>query len=145
MATIIHSQERDYQPYPGRIDGFRLLTDMSRQQRGINPQWLEEMFLILEGRATLRTPQGLTEVVEGDIIFFEAGETGAHQLYNPTDEPCTYLDLRSHIGYDVCEYPDSDKLILIPGADTFRRRDQPAYFDGEENVDEVWRKLREKD
>ena len=167
MATIIRKEERDYQPHPGRIDGFRLLTDQSRERHGIHPQWLnfdlrqlnpgqycaayhfhryaEEMFLILAVAATLRTPEGLTVVGEGDILFFEAGESGAHQLYNHTDAPCTYLDLRSHIGHDVCEYPDSDKIILVPHGETYRRSDQLPYFDGETNIRRIWAQLSHQD
>lgn len=153
MATIIRKEERDYRPNPNKIDGFRLFTDISRTRKGIDPNWLnfdlrrldpgecnapyhfhryaEELFFLLSGSATLRTPDGLEVVHEGDILFFEAGESGAHQLRNHTDAACTYLDLRSSIGYDVCEYPDSDKLILIPAGETFRRSEQYAYFDGE--------------
>ena len=40
MATIIRKEERDFQPHPGRMDGWRLMTDMSRQRRGLNPQYL---------------------------------------------------------------------------------------------------------
>lgn len=79
------------------------------------------MFLIMSGSATLRVPAGLEIVSEGDILFFEAGESGAHQLYNHTETPCTYLDMRSFIGHDVCEYPDSYKIILVPDGETFRR------------------------
>lgn len=96
---------------------------------------------MLTGSATLRTPEGLTEVHPGDMLFFEAGETGAHQLYNHTDEPCTYLDLRSFIGHDVCEYPDSGKLILMPTAETFCKDEQHAYFEGEQGVDTIWNRL----
>lgn len=166
MATIIKKDERDYQPNVNKIDGFRLLTDVSRIKKGINPQYLnfdlrqlnpkqynaayhfhryaEELFVILSGSATLRTPKGLEVVEEGDMIFFEAGELGAHQLYNHTDEPCTYLDMRSYIGHDVCEYPDSDKIIIVPKGETFRRSEQYAYFDGETGVDTIWDKLRNK-
>ncbi|MDE6070478.1 MAG: cupin domain-containing protein [Alistipes sp.] len=164
MATIIRKEERDYRPNPNKIDGFRILTDISRQEKGIDPRYLnfdlrqlnpgqycaayhfhryaEELFLILSGSATLRTPSGLDVVDEGDILFFEAGESGAHQLYNHTDAPCTYLDMRSYIGHDVCEYPDSDKIILVPGGETFRRSEQYPYFDGETEVDELWADLR---
>lgn len=164
MATIIRKKERDYQPNPNKIDGFRLFTDISREKKGINPQYLnfdlrqlnprqycaayhfhryaEEMFLILSGSATLRTPDGLETVYEGDIMFFEAGEAGAHQLYNHTDNPCTYLDLRSYIGHDVCEYPDSDKIIIVPNGETFRRSDQYPYFDGETDINKIWNDLR---
>jgi hypothetical protein len=42
----------------------------------------------------------------------------------------------------VCEYPDSDKLILIPNGETFRRSEQCAYFDGETNIAEIWHGLK---
>ena len=71
----------------------------------------------------------------------DSGETGAHQLYNHTDEPCTYLDLRSFIGHDVCEYPDSGKLILMPTAETLCKDEQHAYFEGEQGVDTIWNRL----
>lgn len=165
MATIIRKEERDYQANPNKIDGFRLFTDMSREKKGINPKYLnfdlrqlnphqycaayhfhryaEELFLILSGTATLRTPKGLEIVSEGDILFFEAGESGAHQLYNHTETPCTYLDLRTYIGHDVCEYPDSNKIILVPNGETFRRDEQYPYFDGETDVDKIWKELKE--
>lgn len=163
MASIIKKNERDYQFNPNKIDGFRLMTDVSRIKRGINPQYLnfdlrqlnpkqynaayhfhryaEELFVILSGTSTLRTPKGLEIVEEGDMIFFEAGESGAHQLYNHSNNPCTYLDMRSYIGYDVCEYPDSDKIIIVPNGETFRRSEQYPYFDGETDVDSVWSEL----
>lgn len=78
MATIIKKDELDFQPYPNRIDGFRLYSDVTRQKKGVNPQYLnfdmrelpprqynaayhfhrfaDEMFLMLTGSATLRTP-----------------------------------------------------------------------------------------
>jgi len=166
MATIIRKEERDFQPNPDKIDGFRLFTDISRERKGISPQYLnfdmrqltphqynapyhfhryaEELFLIISGSATLRTPAGLDIVNEGDILFFEAGESGAHQLYNHTENPCTYLDLRSYIGHDVCEYPDSDKIILVPNGESFRRNEQHPYFDGENGIDRIWKQLRQQ-
>jgi len=32
---------------------------------------------------------------QGDIIFFETGESGTHQLYNHTSIPCRYLDVKT--------------------------------------------------
>lgn len=104
-------------------------------------RYAEEMFVIQQGEATLRTPQGVEVVTSGDIIFFEAGETGAHQLYNHTDEPCIYLDLRTYIGHDICEYPDSNKIIIVPNGETFKRNEQYNYFDGEENIHDIWAEL----
>lgn len=163
MATIIKGEERDFQPNPNKIDGFRLLTDSMREKLGVIPQWLnfdvrqlnprecnaayhfhryaEELFVIQQGAATLRTPQGLEIVRSGDIIFFEAGETGAHQLYNHTDDPCVFLDIRTYIGHDICEYPDSNKILIVPNGETFVRDDQHDYFEGEEGIREIWNKL----
>lgn len=163
MATILKSEEREYHENANRIDNFRLFTDISRIKKGINPEYLnfdvrkldpgqycaayhfhrfaEELFVILSGTATLRTPIGLEVVNNGDIIFFEKGETGAHQLYNHTSEPCIYLDMRSYIGYDVCEYPDSDKIMIIPKEEIFNRDTKLEYFDGEENITKKWDNL----
>lgn len=163
MATILKSDERDFQENANKIDNFRLFTDVSRIKKGITPEYLnfdvrklnpgqycaayhfhryaEELFMIISGTATLRTPKGLETVDSGDIIFFEKGETGAHQLYNHASEPCIYLDMRTYIGHDVCEYPDSDKIIIVPNGETFRRSAQLDYFDGEENIKERWDEL----
>lgn len=167
MATIIRKKERNFQPNPNKIDGFRLWTDTTRKTKGVAPQYLnfdlrrldphqcnapyhfhryaEELFLILSGSATLRTPSGFEIVQEGDLLFFEVGESGAHQICNHTEEPCFYLDMRSSIGYDVCEYPDSDKIILIPNGETFRKSEQHPYFEGETAVGKVWDKLKESE
>lgn len=164
MAVIIKETEREFQENPGKIDKFRILTDTTRSRKGVNPEYLnfdvrllnpgqyctayrfhryaEELFMILSGKAMLRTPKGLQEVESGDIIFFEKGPDGAHQLYNHTDEPCSYLDIRTYIGHDVCEYPDSDKIYVVPGGEILRKSDTLPYFDGEEKVEEKWKELR---
>ena len=67
--------------------------------------------MVLSGSMTLRTLVGLEIVRSGDLVFFEMGETGAHQFFNHTSEPATYLDIRSYIGFDLCEYPDSEKIL----------------------------------
>ena len=166
METILKSSERDFKETPNKIDGFRIFTDLSRSNKGVNPQnlnfdlrqfnpdeysapyhfhrYAEELFMILSGSATLRTPNGLEVVSNGDILFFEIGESGAHQLYNHTNEPCVFLDVRSYIGYDVCEYPDSDKILLAPSFEIFDKNDQINYFKGEENIRDKWEQLKSK-
>lgn len=165
MATIIKKAEHDFQPNPNKINGFRLLSDVSRSKKGVNPKYLnfdirqlnpgeynapyhfhrfaEELFLILTGTVTLRTPNGLDVVTAGDLIFFESGASGAHQIYNHANEPCTYLDMRSYIGYDVCEYPDSDKIIIVPEAEIFQKKNHVSYFEGETDIKTIWAKLFE--
>lgn len=166
MATVFKASERDFQEHPNRIDNYRLFTDVARERKGVNPKHLnfdmrllnpgeysapyhshryaEELFMLLSGSATLRTPEGLETVEAGDIIFFELGENGAHQLYNHTGEPCTYLDIRTYIGYDVCDYPDSNKILLFPSREIYKKETQVKYFEGEESVKEKWAGLAAK-
>lgn len=161
MAKILKSNQREFQESPNKIDKFRIFTDISRAKNGINPQnlnfdlrqlnpgqysapyhfhrYAEELFMIISGSATLRTPDGFEIVNSGDLIFFEMGEAGAHQLYNHTSENCVFLDIRTFIGFDVCEYPDSNKLLIAPAYEIFDKDSQVSYFRGEENIDQKWK------
>ena len=166
MATILKSDQREFQENPNKIDNFRIFTDISRAKKRINPQnlnfdlrqlnpgqysapyhfhrYAEELFMIISGSATLRTPNGLEIVNSGDMIFFESGETGAHQLYNHTTDHCTFLDIRTFIGFDVCEYPDSNKLLIAPTYEIFDKDSQVSYFQGEDNIIEKWKQVENK-
>lgn len=166
MATVLKSENREFREDSGKIDPFRLVTDVSRKRSGVSPQnlnfdlrqlnpgqfsapyhlhrYAEELFLIISGEMTLRTPEGLEQVSAGDLIFFEMGESGAHQFYNHTDQPCTYLDVRTFTGYDVCEYPDSGKILLAPSFEIFKSDAQSGYFDGEADIQEKWKSLTKK-
>ncbi len=100
----------------------------------------EELFVILSGEATLRSPEGFQKISEDDVVFFEEGVKGAHQLYNHSDSPCIYLDVRTTIGIDVCEYPDSGKLNILPAMQIFENSSSVDYYKGEEDVAEKWPK-----
>ncbi|MDU1904912.1 MAG: cupin domain-containing protein [Dysgonomonas sp.] len=167
MATVLKASGREFQENPNRIDKFRLLTDISISKKNIKTQNLnfdlrqlnpgeycapyhfhknaEELFMIVSGSATLRTTDGLEIVNTGDILFFEMGENGAHQLYNHTNEPCVYLDIRTFMGVDICEYPDSNKVLSAPSSEIFSKDSQAGYFDGEENIDEKWKSIKAKE
>ena len=166
MATILKCEDRNFQEDPNKIDNFRLFSDVSRKKKGLNPRNLnfdvrllnqgqysapyhshrfaEELFMIISGSMTLRTPDGLDIVSNGDLVFFEMGDTGAHQFYNHTSEPCTYLDIRSFIGFDICDYPDSGKMLIAPSFEIFIKEDLATYFDGEKDVQDKWDNLRSK-
>ncbi|MBW2410695.1 MAG: cupin domain-containing protein [Deltaproteobacteria bacterium] len=98
----------------------------------------EELFMIISGKAMLRTPDGFAEVNAGDVIFFEKGPSGAHQLYNHGESACVYLDLRSTVGVDICEYPDSNKINILPYLEIYESSAKVDYFKGEDNVREKW-------
>jgi uncharacterized cupin superfamily protein len=166
MATIFKSDQRDFQESPNKIDNYRVFTDVSRIKKGLNPEnlnfdlrqlnpdqysvpyhfhrYAEELFMIISGSATLRTPNGFEIVNSGDLIFFEKGKTGAHQLYNHTTETCVYLDIRTYIGYDVAEYPDSNKIFIAPSREIFEIDSQVSYFEGEKNIKDKWKQIDNK-
>ncbi|MFB6342085.1 cupin domain-containing protein [Saccharicrinis sp. FJH62] len=166
MAILFKSDQRDFQPHPRRIDNYRLFTDMSIAKKGVNPEnlnfdlrqlnpgeysapyhshrYAEELFMIVSGSATLRTTEGLEIVNSGDLMFFEKGDTGAHQLFNHTTEPCVYLDIRTYLGHDVVDYPDSNKILLAPSFEIFQKDSQAKYFDGEENIKDKWKEIEAK-
>ncbi|MBH1939646.1 cupin domain-containing protein [Mobilitalea sibirica] len=98
----------------------------------------EEIFVILKGKGMLRTNDSFEELVAGDIVFFEIGPTGAHQLYNHTLEICEYLDIRTEAGIDVCEYPDSGKVNILPYKEIYETNSRVEYFKGEDKVKDKW-------
>ena len=98
----------------------------------------EELFVILSGEATLRMPYGFEKIGKGDIIFFEEGPSSAHQVYNHSDSPCVYLDIRTDVGIDICEYPDSKKINILPYLEIYEKTSKVDYYKGEENVKEKW-------
>jgi uncharacterized cupin superfamily protein len=98
----------------------------------------EELFVILSGKAMLRTPEGFQELSEGDIVFFEMGPSGAHQIYNHTKQRCLFLDIRTNNGLDVCEYPDSGKINILPYQEIYQAEHQIDYYKYEDRVSEKW-------
>lgn len=70
----------------------------------------EEIVIVLEGRPSLRTPQGTRVLQPGEAVRFALGEDGAHQILNPTGQTVTFLAVSSNGGTDIVVYPDSGKV-----------------------------------
>src|SRR5213078_1647348 len=82
----------------------------------------EEIVIVWSGRPTLRTPEEVRELNEGEVVHFPVGEGGAHQILNRTPEPVTFIALSSSGRPDVVVYPDSEKVGLgerLPRKDGF--------------------------
>jgi uncharacterized cupin superfamily protein len=101
----------------------------------------EELMLVLRGRPTLRTADGERELQPGDLAHFPRGAAGAHQVVNRTDEPALYVIGSSNSSPDICEYPDSGKLLAMSRGESqrgerlwtvHRLEDGVDYLDGEE-------------
>jgi uncharacterized cupin superfamily protein len=100
----------------------------------------EEVMYIVDGSMTLRTNEGIRPVSKGDVLHFETGESGAHQFFNHTAEPCRYFDVKTLSGIDVVVYPDSGKVMISQYNEVYDMAKQVGYFEGEEGVAERWRK-----
>ena len=100
----------------------------------------EEMFLILEGEGELRFGDQRYPIRPHDVIACPTGGADvAHQIINTGTTPMRYLALSTMAALEVCEYPDSQKLLVLasplgqPGLrKLFRAETTVDYYDREE-------------
>jgi uncharacterized cupin superfamily protein len=166
MPIVITPDDFEYNHDPKALPAFDLLTLSPRLSRIVDSKNLvfdirkleydtysfpyhfhrnaEELILVLSGSMTLRTEQGFEIVKQGQLIFFEIGETSAHQFYNHEKEPCTYLDIRTTLGMDIAEYPDSGKVNIMPYGQIYEKKSKVDYNKGEGNVRDIWEKLKKR-
>lgn len=160
MPKIFKQQDLIFQEDSDTIDKFRISTVIPRLSKVVDSKHLvfdlrlltsgqysfpyhfhrnaEELIMILSGSLTMRSPEGFKILNQGDIVFFEIGETGAHQFFNHDSVDCTYLDIKTVAGLDVCEYPDSGKINISPFNEIFAKDSQVDYFHGEDKVESKW-------
>src|SRR5437763_15801766 len=55
---------------------------------------VEEMFFVLSGTLTVRTPDGEEALAPGDVVYFREGPTGCPPSPNPTVSPWRLLASR---------------------------------------------------
>lgn len=102
----------------------------------------EEMFLVLEGSGTLRFGEAEYALKKHDIIACPpGGPEVAHQIINTSDADIKYLCLSTNDPFDICQYPDSNKVLCYTsgegneGKGGFRHiakiDDAVDYYDGE--------------
>ena len=93
----------------------------------------EEVFFIISGTATLKTPKGDIKVSEGDVIVMPPNENGAHMLTNTSNEPLCYLDIDTIASPDVILYPNSGNVRIMAGdmQKSFKMESEVNYLDGE--------------
>jgi uncharacterized cupin superfamily protein len=97
-------------------------------------EYEEEWLLVVEGTATVRTPDGERPAPRGALMCFPAGPAGAHKVANHGDETVLALMWSSAREPSVSVYPDSDKMGVWAGEDhvLLRRSDGHVdYYDGE--------------
>src|SRR3954454_9018100 len=96
----------------------------------------EEWLLVLEGRPTLRDPDGSAALDPWDVVLFPRGPEGAHGIRNETEETVRVLMFSTVVHPTATVYPDSDKVGIWSGdpeIDIIVRRDSDVgYYDGED-------------
>ena len=89
----------------------------------------DEFVYILEGRPTLVTNAGATQLSPGDCAGFKAGTGDGHHLVNRTKQDVLYLEIGDRSAGDSASYPDDD-LQAVQDADgkwRFLRKDGTPY------------------
>ena len=71
---------------------------------------MEELFVVLSGRPTLRTGGGEEELAPGDVVSMPRGIDGLHTFTNPTDEPARVLAISTMPVPEVVLYPEIGKF-----------------------------------
>lgn len=101
----------------------------------------EEMFLILEGEGELRFGDQRYPIRRNDLIACPpGGPEVAHQIINTGATAMRYLALSTLVDVDACEYPDSQKVLVVAGnrgqrdlRKMFRAENTVDYYDREKN------------
>jgi uncharacterized cupin superfamily protein len=95
----------------------------------------EEWLLVLDGRPSVRTPDGVRELERNDVVFFPMGAPGAHQVRNDSDEPARVMMWGTVVTPTATAYPDSDKVGIWTGVKEedvmVVRSSNVEYFHGE--------------
>ena len=100
----------------------------------------EEMFLILDGTGLLRFGENKYPLKKNDIVACPTGDRSvAHQIINDSNTDLKYLALGTKKPYDICEYPDSDKILSRVSSEEDSKlwnmskgNESYEYFEGEE-------------
>lgn len=98
----------------------------------------EELFFILEGTGELRLGGETRRLRPHDIVSCPPGPAGAHQIFNDGEVPLVYMAISTEDPVEVCEYPDSGKVMSYVVRDgkrvlrhISRLADAVGYMEGE--------------
>jgi uncharacterized cupin superfamily protein len=75
----------------------------------------EEWVLALEGRPSVRAPDGTEQLEPFDVVFFPKGPAGAHQIRNDSDSSARVLMWSTIVYPSATAYPDSGKVAVWTG------------------------------
>ena len=95
----------------------------------------EELLVVLSGRPHLREPGGWRQLDEGELVSFQTGERGAHQVQNRTDEPVRILIVSEMNAPEISLYPDSGKVGVLERAPGSRGEGLKLWLPRDEGLD----------
>jgi len=88
----------------------------------------DEFVYILQGRPTLHTDEGRSQLSPGMCAGFKAGTGNGHHLINETAEDVVYLEVGDRLPGDEGTYPDDDlKAVFVEGRWKFVHKDGKPY------------------
>ena len=73
---------------------------------------MEELFVVLSGRPSLRTADGEEELAPGDVVSMPRGIEGLHTFTNPTDELARVLAISTMPSPEIVLYPELEVLAI---------------------------------
>jgi uncharacterized cupin superfamily protein len=71
---------------------------------------MEELFVVLDGRPTLRTGDGEEQLAPGDVVSCLSGLRGLHTFKNDTGEPARILAISNSVVPAMAIYPEWGKV-----------------------------------
>ncbi len=90
---------------------------------------VEEMFFVLSGTPTVRTPEGEEQLSPGDVVYFPEGPDGLHDFSNPTGQPVRLLGVSTKRFPDVVAYPERGAAWVAT-----RHPERPVPEGGDEGI-----------
>jgi uncharacterized cupin superfamily protein len=95
----------------------------------------EEWLVVLEGRPSVRDPDGVSQLEPLDVVFFPRGPEGAHQVLNASAGRARVLMWSTVVHPTATTYPDSGKIAVWTGTPAddliFPRSAAVDYYSGE--------------
>jgi uncharacterized cupin superfamily protein len=73
---------------------------------------MEELFVVLSGRPTLRDGTTEEELSPGDVVSCLPGLRGLHTFVNRTDAPARILAISNRVEPEVVVYPEIGKVAV---------------------------------
>jgi uncharacterized cupin superfamily protein len=90
---------------------------------------VEEMFFVLSGVPTVRTPEGEEQLSPGDVVYFPEGPAGLHTFSNATGQPARMLGISTKRFPDVVAYPERGVAWVAT-----RHPERPVPESGDEGI-----------